>query len=76
MPKGAMNLTFGDFIIIEIALVHYIKGLDLSMQSGQYISELLGKIEYEIAEIRQNLNPTPTPPVNPPPTSPEPLKPQ
>jgi len=49
----AMNLTFGDLIIIEIALVHYIKDLDLSMQSGQYISELLGKVEYDLAQLRQ-----------------------
>lgn len=52
MPK-AMNLTFGDFIIIEIALVHYLKDLDLSMQSGQYMSELLGKVEYTLTEIRE-----------------------
>ena len=51
MPK-AMNLTFGDFIMLEIALVHYMKDLDLSMQSGQYISELLGKLEYELSQIR------------------------
>ena len=49
----AMNLTFGDLIIVEIALVHYVKDLDLSMQSGQYISELLGKIEYTLAQLRQ-----------------------
>lgn len=48
-----MNLTFGDFLLIEIALVHYCKELDLSMQSGQYISELLGKIEYQLAQLRQ-----------------------
>jgi len=48
----AMNLTFGDLILIEIALVHYVKELDLSMQSGQYISELLGKIEYELAQLK------------------------
>ena len=52
MPK-AMNLTFGDFIMLEIALVTYAKELDLSMQSGQYISELLGKLEYELSQIRQ-----------------------
>ncbi len=52
MPNKAMNLTFGDLIIIEIALVNYIKELDLSMQSGQYISELLGKVEYELAQIK------------------------
>jgi len=48
-----MNLTFGDLIIVEIALVHYIKELDLSMQSGQYISELLGKVEYSLSQLRQ-----------------------
>ena len=48
----AMNLSFGDLIIIEIALIHYLKDLDLSMQSGQYMSELLGKIEYELASIK------------------------
>ena len=48
-----MNLTFGDYLIIEIALVAYMKDLDLTMQSGQYISELLGKLEYEMAQMRQ-----------------------
>jgi len=51
MPK-AMNLTFGDLIIVEIALIMYLQKLDLSMQSGQYMSELLGKIEYELSQIR------------------------
>lgn len=65
----AMNLTFGDYIFLEVALVHYMKDLDLSMQSGQYISELLGKLEYELSQIRlkaskpptENLKPTPIP---------------
>lgn len=52
MDLKAMNLTFGDFLIIEIALVHYIKELDLSMQSGQFITELLGKIEYSMAQLK------------------------
>ena len=56
MPNKAMNLTFGDFIMLEIALVVYMKDLDLSMQSGQYISELLGKLEYELAQIRMAAN--------------------
>jgi len=55
MPKNtAMNLTFGDLIVIEIALLHYLKDLDLSMQSGQYLSELLGKVEFELAQLRQS----------------------
>ena len=52
MPK-AINLTYGDFIIIEISLIHYLKDMDLSMQSGQYMSKLLGKVEYELAQIEQ-----------------------
>ncbi len=52
MPK-AMNLTFGDLIFIEIALVHYIQNLDLSMQCGQFVTELVGKVEYQMAEIKQ-----------------------
>ena len=48
-----MNLTFGDFLIVEIALLHYMKDLDLAMQSGQYLSELLGKIEYNLAQLHQ-----------------------
>lgn len=48
-----MNLTYGDLIIVEISLVTYMKDLDLSMQSGQYLSELLGKIEYQMSEMRQ-----------------------
>ena len=50
----AMNLTYGDLIIIEIALVTYMKELDLSMQAGQYISMLLGKVEYELSQIQQS----------------------
>ena len=49
----AMNLTFGDFIMLEIALVHYVQNLDLSMQSGQYVTELIGKLEYEMTQIKQ-----------------------
>jgi len=53
MSNKAMNLAFGDFIIIELALVNYIKDFDLSMQAGQYVSEILGKIEYELARLRE-----------------------
>lgn len=53
MTDKAMNLTFGDFIIIEIALVHYMAGLDLGMVSGQYLTKLLGKIEYELSHVEQ-----------------------
>jgi len=56
MGNEAMNFTFGDLIIVEIALVNYMKDLDLSMQSGQYLSELLGRIEYNLSQIRTNAN--------------------
>lgn len=66
----AMNLTYGDLIIVEIALVSYCKELDLSMQSGQYISELLGKVEYQLAQLKQKINTQfaamPAPPGTPP----------
>lgn len=71
MPKPeAMNFTFGDLIFIEVALVHYTKDLDLSMQAGQFISELLGKTEYNLSQIRaaaeHQLGPGLTPPAGPP----------
>ena len=74
MDNKAMNLTFGDLIIVEIALVHYIKELDLSMQSGQYISELLGKIEYTLAQLRQAASATKPQGFSPPVAPPEPPK--
>lgn len=43
------NITFGDFILLQIALLHYLKDIDLSTRSGVYISKLLGKIEYNLA---------------------------
>lgn len=53
MPKQeAMNFAYGDLIFIEVALVQYAKDLDLSMQAGQFISELLGKVEYQLSQIR------------------------
>lgn len=74
MPENkAMNLTFGDLIIVEIALVNYVKELDLSMQSGQYISELLGKVEYSLAQIKQAAKTELTPALHEPLKPPEPL---
>ena len=51
MPK-AMNLTFGDLLLLEIAMVHYVQNLDLSMQSGQAVTEIIGKLEYQMAELK------------------------
>ncbi len=48
----AMNFTYGDLIMIELTLLSYVKEIDLSLQSGQYFSELIGKIEYNLSEIK------------------------
>jgi len=73
MPKEAMNLTFGDLMIIEIALIMYLKDMDLSMQAGQNISAMIGKIEYAMQQIKlqedrkiANTFAPPTPPDAPP----------
>ena len=52
MPKEAMNLTFGDLLFLEVALIQYANSLDLSLQAGQFISELIGKVEYQLAQLR------------------------
>ena len=66
-----MNFTFGDLIFVEVALVHYAKDRDLSMQAGQFLSELLGKTEYHLAQLRaaadHQIGPGLTPPQAPPP---------
>jgi len=71
MENKAMNLTFGDLMIAEIALIHYVKDLDLSLQSGQAISELIGKIEYAMAQIKIAAGNTTERPLQPPPIPPE-----
>ena len=48
-----MNLTYGDYILLEIALLQYVKDIDLSTQSGQYISIILGKVEYQLAKLNE-----------------------
>ena len=70
MENKAMNLTFGDLLIAEIALVHYVRDLDLSMQCGQTISELIGKLEYAMAQIKLADSNRPIMPLQPPPIPP------
>lgn len=52
MPQ-AMNLTYGDLIIVEIALIEKLNGIDLATQAGQYFSELLGRVEYNLSQLRE-----------------------
>lgn len=46
------NLTYGDYIILQLALLEKIKNVDLSMHSGQYMVELIGKLDYIIGQIQ------------------------
>ena len=46
------NLTYGDYIILQLALLEKIKNVDLSMHSGQYMVELIGKIDYIIGQLQ------------------------
>lgn len=48
--------TLGDLIIIELALVTFIKDLDLSMQAGQQLSQIIGKTEFQINRIQETLS--------------------
>lgn len=45
-------LAIGDLIVIEIALVHFFKDIDLSLAAGKQVQETVGKIEYQIAQIQ------------------------
>lgn len=54
--EKAMNLTYGDLIFIELALTEKMGQLDLSMQCGIYYSELIGKIEYQLQQLRTAAN--------------------
>ena len=56
MPNEAKNLQYGDLIVLELALLFYLKEVDLSLQSGQFVTELIGKLEYNISEIRDAAN--------------------
>lgn len=47
-----MPFTYGELIIIELALASFVKEMDVSMQCGQSISEIIGKIEYQISAIK------------------------
>jgi hypothetical protein len=46
-----LELTLGDLVLIELALANFLKGVDLSMQAGQQMATIIGKIEYQIGRI-------------------------
>lgn len=47
------ELSYGDFIIMQISLLQYTQTLDLSTQAGQYVSQILGKVEYQLTRLKQ-----------------------
>ena len=50
------TFTYGELIVMELFLAEKIKEMDLSMQSGQFIVALLGKIEYQIGQLTKAIN--------------------
>ena len=50
-----MEWTLGDLIILELALANYLKGIDISMHAGQQCAAIIGKIEYQILAIQQQM---------------------
>ncbi len=47
------ELTYGDLILVEMLVIEKIKEQDLSLKAGQFMVELLGKIEYQLGMLEQ-----------------------
>lgn len=47
------DFSLGDLVIIELSLANYVKGIDLSMYAGQQVANIIGKVEYNIANIAE-----------------------
>ena len=48
-----LELTLGDLVLIELAIANFLKGIDLSMQAGQQMAQIIGKVEYQIGRIAE-----------------------
>ena len=44
--------TLGELVIIEMAILEKVKGLDMSLQCGQEMMQIVGKCEIDIARIK------------------------
>lgn len=55
------DFDLGDYVLMEVALAQFFKDLDISMQAGQQVQKLVGKIEVKIVKI----NSVPGAPVDP-----------
>lgn len=47
------NFTFGDLIVLQLALQKYIKDVDLTTSAGHYCSQLVAKIECQMNKLAQ-----------------------
>ena len=45
------NFTYGDLILLQIALTGMLQGLDIGTASGQCASSIMGKIEYQVSQL-------------------------
>lgn len=45
------DLNIGDLIVLEIAMVKFMDGMDLSMEAGRHCSAIIGKLENRIAAV-------------------------
>ena len=61
--QGAMNLTFGDLLILQHAILAYTRNIDMTTLAGQHLQELLGKVEYQMRSIQANERPHVSPDV-------------
>lgn len=52
------QLTLGDLVIIEIALVSLIKGVDENSELGKQICECIAKVDVRITAIRAEFEKT------------------
>lgn len=45
------EFTLGDYVLMEISLAQFFKDLDISMEAGQQVQQLIGKIEISIGKL-------------------------
>jgi hypothetical protein len=63
--QGAMNLSFGDLLVLQHTVMQYTRNVDLSLLAGQHLQEILGKLEYQMRSIQDADRPRVGPAVKP-----------
>lgn len=51
MNGPTQSFNIGDLIVLEIAMIKFMDGMDLSMEAGRHCSTIIGKIENQIAAV-------------------------